>query len=577
MKNKILNFEEKQGQLYYESDIWDLTNHPNIEISDVFKKKFLKFRSLDFSNIKSDNKKSELKLFFKAVLQRRIRPHYDSKRITHYFGLIQLANAFSEDSFLDVEIDELKKLYSNIIKDMGISQEALTILSNVQTNIYELTDTRTGFDRDIWHLDNYKINAERKNESSPVKIFNFRKITNPTNRDYVKIWAKYLLGCTEFAISTILNKITDITIFLNEFETTNASDITSDDVTILIDDWKEDKSKELINGILITTMSFYKYWEVREESRMKSPVLQRHLSKTTYIPADNLVSENVILQIFRNLHTLPLQERTMFLINYSAGLRISDVCQIKSKDCLYYDDNDGHYVTYYCQKMQKPQLNLIPPSLYKMIQEQQKVIGNDSEYLFPSPTNPNKPMRTGVFANRINTWVKQCEIKNDDGTPYKYRSHAYRHTLATDLLQNYNVDMQVIQLAVLQHQEIQMSLTYAQRGDNYNRALHDKYISNYGEFKSMDFSDADGLQKKALGNGYCNYPERLGTCPYSDVCLNCSHFRTSKQFLDIHKKHLAEVRKNIVLFETNGWLPNLATAKNTEKTLIRIIDTLEKI
>lgn len=575
--SKIIDIKDKILKDYYESNVWDLTKHPNTDIALLFKNKQNRYRILDFTSILSTQKKYELKLFYKAILENKTYNQYTISRFQNCFPLIILANMFEEDSFLEADETILKELYIHAVNEFKASKDSYSVISTFLTELYEQTDERQDFERDIWHLDKLYINDERQNKAALIKSINFRPIINPVNRDYIKKWCKYLLGCTELSISTITNSLSYISAFVNEFENTSVSDIKSEDIYILIDDWVEEKSPENINKILGVIDKFYKYWEVKENSYIVSPITKSHYLKSSYTPADNLVSENVIIQIFRNLHTLALQERVMFLINYSAGLRISDVCQIKRDGCLYYDGNDGYYLNYYCQKMQKPLMSLIPKSLYLLIQEQQKTIHESCKYLFPSPNYKSRPMRAGTFSKKINYWIQQNKIINDDGTLYRYRSHAYRHTLATDLLQNYNVDLQVIQLAVLGHQEIQMSLTYAQRGDEYNKALHDKYINNTGTFQELNIKEANLLPKKALGNGYCSYPDRLGVCPYADACLDCEFFRTSKQFLDIHKKHLSEVQKNIITFEAHNWIPNLETAKRIEKNLLKIIESLENV
>lgn len=574
--NNIIDINEKILREYYESDVWDLTKHPVTEIAENHKKKLIKYRTLNFNQIKSEQKKQELKAYFKFIYSGKCNISPNSSRIIRYYYLIPFANTFPENSFLDLDKQILCELFESYISDIyTFSSEFLKIVSTLQEYISEAIDERIGFERDIWHLDSFKISPERFNKASMIRTLSFVNIINVANREYVKLYIKYLIGCTELAMSTIMNITSKLIIFFNEFKDINASDITTYELTEYIDDIKDLYSANYVNQIVRNIDNFYKYFEVREESNIKSPIIPAHYQKDNYIPSDNLVSEHVVFQIFKNLHTLPLQERVMFLINYTQGVRISDLCQIKSKDCISIE-NKRHYLHFYCQKMQKPLRVWIAPSLYKLIEEQRETIEN-SIYLFPSSVNSSNPISKCAYANRINNWATYCNIKNDDGTPYRYRSHAFRHTLATDLYQNYKVDLPIIQLAILGHQQIQMSLTYAQRGDAFNKALHDKYINNYGEFKSIEFENVDGLNKKALGNGYCGYPSSLGVCPYSDVCLNCEFFRTSKRFLDIHKKHLEEVRKNIIMYEENGYTNNLATAKNDEKTLLTIIESLEKL
>lgn len=175
-------------------------------------------------------------------------------------------------------------------------------------------------------------------------------------------------------------------------------------------------------------------------------------------------------------------------------------------------------------------------------------------------------------------WCKSHNIKNDDGTDYNYTTHSYRHTIATDLFQNYDVDLQVIQIAVLGHREIQMSLVYAQRDENYRRAKLDEYVSNVGVKSDINIlTDADTLHRHSLSNGYCNCPSILGVCPNASICFDCDYFRTSKRFLDVHKEHLKELENNIIYYKSHNFLPNLETALEEKEKLIKLIKTLENL
>ena len=65
--NNIIDINEKILREYYESDVWDLTKHPVTEIAENHKKKLIKYRTLNFNQIKSEQKKQELKAYFKFI------------------------------------------------------------------------------------------------------------------------------------------------------------------------------------------------------------------------------------------------------------------------------------------------------------------------------------------------------------------------------------------------------------------------------------------------------------------------------------------------------------------------------
>ena len=579
MEVKIIQFP-LHNENYYKNNVWDLTKHPNNEIATFYSKRPLKYRTLNFSIIKYKRKRREAKRFFAAVFEGILDIKYTNKTFYSYWGIPVLANKIKEKSFLYVDVAKLKEIYLDIIKEQKLNARAFQCIQTFYDCLYDLNDIRIGFERDIWHLDTLNISEERINKTSNIKTFDFRGIINHYSREYAKAWIKYLLGNTEYTISVISNYLLKFKLFVNNFPDKDPFKITTSDVDDLVTKWhKENKTSEYIYRALFNSNGFYKYFSAHNMKDCISPIEDKHFGDIDYNTDTSVVSDFIIIQLFKNLDILNLPDRIMFLINYCTGMRASDVCQIRSSNCLYYDGtDDGYFINYHCQKMNKPQMNLIPKSLYMMIDDYKKTIINYSQYLFPSPTNKNNPMPTDTYSARINKWVKTCNICNEDGTPYVFQSHSFRRTLATDLYQNYNVDLHIIQLSVLHHQQIEMSLVYIKRSNDYKKELHDKYINNCGITSTLNgINDTETLKKKALGNGYCCYPTKVGCCPYSDICLKCEYFRTSKAFLDIHKKHLENINKEIEIFQKQNLIQNLATSLETKQILEKIIDSLETL
>lgn len=576
--SNIKNVNDLRIKKFFESDNWDFTNFPVEEIAKVYKGMFLVYRTLDISICKSKEKKEEIRKLFISCFTKSYPYSAKSKRIKFLFYLPELSNMFDEDSFLEIEESKLIGLFQEIIDKHNISSELIKTMPTMQAALYEIKDTRKGCDRDIWYMKDFKIDKTRMNESTPLTSINFRKIINLENREYTKKWFKYLLGCTELAIATIYNYLPMLSDFFNMYSHKSMLDMTPDEVEKYADTIKG--SANTRNRFVNSLSDFYKWLSIHQIMTKPSPVQRNHLKKDKYVPADNLVSEHTILQIFRKLHLLRFDYRCMYCINYSTGMRISDICMLKT-DCLYEDGEGGFYIRFFNQKMQKELMVLITNALYLMIKDRIKEIKEldyTEQYLFPATKTPNMPHNSQTYRNYIKRWCKDQKITNDDGSVYNYTTHSYRHTIATDLLQNYDVDLQVIQLAVLGHQEIQMTLSYAQRGDNFNKALHDKYIENAGMVSTLDkLTDEDTLQKYALPNGYCNYPSKLGVCENADICLNCEFFRTSLRFLDTHKKQLTDIKKQIIYYKANGFNSNLETALKTKATLETIIAKLEEI
>ena len=80
-----------------------------------------------------------------------------------------------------------------------------------------------------------------------------------------------------------------------------------------------------------------------------------------------------------------------------------------------------------------------------------------------------------------------------------------------------------------------MTLTYVQRDDDFKKKQHDIYINKAGATQSIDYLSSNYLTKRSLSNGFCGNPTMLSVCPMADSCLTCEYFRTSIQYLDVHK------------------------------------------
>ena len=576
--NSVINIQERKIKEFFKQDYLDFTKYPDKEIADKFKKKLLKYRTLDLTIIMSEKKRREIQELFFIMFTTDKLYKVNGPFYYYFYSLPECANNFEQNSFLEITENELKTIFSSVIKKNNLSPHAIQIIPHIINCLLEFYDTRKGYDRDLWYINDILLDDSRINKAAAINTFNFRNIPNTHHRECLKKYIKYLLSCTALSLASIYNSFKILTTFLQAFKDNKLDEIDTDSIKKYLSNKKVSSANK--NKLVITFASFYQYLIIKSIIEGPSPITNELKLNDDYKPSDNLVSDNVIYQIFSKLHTLESSLRCMYLINYCTGMRISDLMQIKL-NCLYEDGEDGYYIRFFCQKMQKPLMNLIPHALYVLIQKEIKYISSfnyENGYLFPSVKDKTKPFTKSCYNTRIKKWCNEQQIKNDDGTPYKYATHSYRHTIATDLFQNYNVDLQVIQLGVLGHQEMQMTLVYAQRDANFMKAKQDEYVSNAGVKADIEIlSDADTLHRHSLPNGYCGCPSILGVCPNASICFDCEHFRTSKRFLDVHKEHLRELDRNIIYYRNNNFMPNLETALEEREKLITLINKLESL
>lgn len=555
---------------FLDHNVIELKSFPIKEVSEKFHKV-----KIDFTSIANGTARQQFRDLLFSIFCREV-PYKRTSDTLYY--VLRLAGFLSTlNGITEVPDKELKELFDKYCDRNNYSSDCKKIILSCKNVLLEMYDTRKGFDRDIWDKNVFQLSEERINKSMGEYTFYFRKIENIENRECVKLYIKYLLGNTEQSLSSIINIFSDISKFCYFINSENLLDITD----IKFQEYlysKKDLSDNAYNNIIARIHNLFEYLAVNGITKNRNPVNSNMYRKSEHRTIANTVSEHVILQIFNNLHKAPFKYMLMYLINYCTGMRVSDVCQLRT-DCLYEDGDNGYYVRpYNCQKMQKPIMNLIPKSLFELIQEQIKIVNTldyEEEYLFPSDTKKNAPYLSQTFRNNFKKLCHEWGIRNEDGTPYNYKTHSYRHTIASDLYQNYNVPLVTIQKAILWHKEIQMTLSYVERPSEFKKMKADKYFSKTGEAELSEWLK-ENLRNNVLPNGICGLAPQLGTCPALNACLSCPHFMTSKKFLQVHKDQLATIKSKLVIYEANNWIPNIETAKKQISELENIIQKLEK-
>lgn len=581
--NNVIKFndETKSINKFWEQDVLDFRAYPVSDVVTYFQHKRL--YSVDLTKIESDVKKEEYKDFLKSIFFKEFPFSYTSQRMPHIFRLQDFLGKASFESIFE-STEQHEKEILDYFSSLGFSSEnrsinGAMIPEQMKMAVSEFRDKRKGLDRDIWKISELKIPEERINKSASLNSFNFYNIKNIHNKELVKMWFKYLIGSTELSVSSLTNTLSIITGFSNFIGEIKIED--TDRILVLnYLDTLKDLKIYTYNRITNCISDFYKYLAIKETYKNETPILRTDFKQREPEHHFNSVSEYVILQIFRHLYELPFDLKLMYLINYSTGLRVSDLCQLKT-DCLLKSEK-CYFIRFHIQKMQKDHAVPISAALGELIEKRVQELSKleyKEKYLFPS--KPNEPFKSRKYRSDMKKWCNKWNIKNEDGTPYNFLPHSYRHTIASNLAQEYDVDLEIIQLVILGHANPSMSLCYIDETDEYKKMLNDKYVNKSGVNTPIESKGLihpgwmkENLSKQVLANGICSYPTVLGVCPNSDVCLDCEYFRTSKKYLPIHEKHLEELEKQILIYESNDWVNNLDTAREQKKQLEQIIKAL---
>ena len=133
------------------------------------------------------------------------------------------------------------------------------------------------------------------------------------------------------------------------------------------------------------------------------------------------------MEIIQKLSNSPEHLRMMFLHLWCIGLRISEVCTLKGD--AYYRQNGDCWMKIYQVKMKNYKRVPIPEALYDLMQvylNKNRIAKED--YIFQN--RKGGAFSKSTFNEQMKKYCAACDVQNGE---YLFKSHDYRHTVATNL------------------------------------------------------------------------------------------------------------------------------------------------
>jgi len=582
---------------YFEQDIWNLKEYPLEDVKEMFNTTNISTALIDLDYIKEKNLVKEIKFFIKYILE---EANYKKPTIMEYLRFLRKYIDFKKQvntnikSFIDID-EKIVNKFAFYLKNQNIKQ-FVKVNNNKVENIYLIIlrrvkkfykkryDDRDFFDKELWDINQLNISPSRIDKSKAPRYFNFKGVKNKDNLKLLKKYFKYLIFSSKNAVSTMRTKLSRLKGFVNFLGNNNLIDLNRQIVLNYIDFLnKKDIENMTFNDYLLNTKKFLNYLVI--QSKIKDNfIFSADIKKISRDHVDKTIDSYVINQIISKLNLIPLQFQCMYLLLLTVGMRNSELCIIEIDS--FYKNKDAYYLKYYQTKMKKEVTNPIPEGLFYLLEKQnnevKKKYKKESKYLFPSIRN--KAYNSGVFSDKFNRYMKKLNIKNKNGSQYRFRTHDYRHTLATKLTE-FNVDFDIIQGA-LHHDSPEMSLSYIDLQNKRKIDNYKKFININGEKQNIflkedanELAEIKWLNEKInaqkLPNGVCALPTAAGDCPHANSCLTCNYFCTSKDYLNIHKQQLQDTELFLEKAKNNDWIRQIETNKAVKKNLIKIISVLE--
>ena len=184
------------------------------------------------------------------------------------------------------------------------------------------------------------------------------------------------------------------------------------------------------NNMLQAITHFFDYLKVQDIIQKVPYHVEYYLKKEIYTHHNRSVNEDVYMEMIHKLPLFPEKPRLVFLHLWALGLRCNEVCTLKGK--AYYMQGRDAWIQVYQYKTKNYKKVPIPLALYKLMKVYIRKNGIlPEEYVFQNSTGG--AYLYGTFRKQM---MKYCEKYGiGDGT-YQFKSHDYRHTLATMFYDN---------------------------------------------------------------------------------------------------------------------------------------------
>ena len=367
-----------------------------------------------------------------------ILKNYEISRLREYklTGLQLFYEFCIREQITDIQLLELEQetAFQDYLKQKVEKEQRRkrlkSIVETARKVIFIETD-ETRWDATIWYLERFRIAKERINQSDSIEKISFQEVLQPKNRLLLQEYMKYEIGIGELALSTVYERFRTIRNFLQEI---SELEVTKCDAS-LIDVYL----KNLQNGAMgaktfntnVSGIQFFmKFLEVKGYIKKVPFYASYYLEKQIPVHHDRSVEEDVYMEIIQNLSQFPEHLRMMFLHLWCVGLRISEVCTLKGD--AYYIQNGDCWMKVYQVKMKNYKRVPIPVTLYRLMQVYLKKHPTKKEaYIFRN--RKGGAFSKSTFMGQMKKYCSQIGIQNGE---YIFKSHDYRHTVATNFYEH---------------------------------------------------------------------------------------------------------------------------------------------
>ncbi|MDO4276631.1 MAG: site-specific integrase [Eubacteriales bacterium] len=431
VREEIKCFSKKaRNQMVYKEQVLFLPYLPNPKLVMDYDKIQDKHELVwDFARKASDQLKRQVFLILNYILEHLYEDDPKERRVRFLLPLRWMYDFCVEENISDIEcmeISQIQKFEQSVTMKVANVKNSMQIVDNSRKILF-LQGKEIHWHANVWYMERFHFSPDRVNPSNPVMRISFLEVTNRRNRELLQAFARYHLGVGQLTIGNVRLLLYDVKRFLEYFKDDESiCQVEAQRLDIYFKELQEAEVKDdTFNKKVNNIFKFYLYLKVNEYISKIPFQPQYYLKKTYPVHYDRCVEEKVYMEILKKLHLFPVIPRLIFLHLWSTGLRVSEVCTLKG-DSYDWDGEDA-WIKVYQIKMKAEKMIPIPFILYTIMKnyiERNRIKPKD--YIFRG--SDGGAYRVGSFINVF----KDCCIRNCIADrEYIFRSHDYRHTLAT--------------------------------------------------------------------------------------------------------------------------------------------------
>lgn len=590
-----------QSDDFYQEDIWSLVKHKYYkELSKSQRQRIYGEGVIDFTLCWNKVIRDEIKNACAYLIEYKIiniANFYHDKYIVDNF--IYFINKYPGrvESLTTLDIDKVTQDFEEYLLDRGIltrvtvkriSRNMEMVEYNERSNIvnfiFKIININIAAkqrhlkekDKDTWDIRRLDIKVEGFNAARPRYIINFTSIRQEKIREVVKKYEYERLKTRKY--SCIIDDLKAINIF-SKFLYDNYPNIISLDMLtrdIVLEfleyveqlDMKHTTKAQRKGGIRVFLNLIVLYgWDNTPKIKLISK--DDYTKRVVTLPKP--IDSDIIKKLNENLKYLPKEIARMAIVIQNVGMRVNELCTLKVGS-VKKDLEGDYFLEYYQSKTNKSSRIPIKKEIAEVLLKQEAEVLNinkNSKFIFSK--NGERPISQESFSYHINKLAFEREIRDSNGKLYRFRSHHFRHTVATNYVNN-GMDPNMIRL-MLGHSNMKSIMNYIDLRDStvineMSEILEEqnKLIQNLNEEKSI--SDVDSIE---LVNGACYKPFTGDECECITKCYSCSMFKFDEKDKEELLKYLERIKENIDYTEKNGFTRMAEINKSIKADIERLL------